>query len=228
MTRTNKGMTSLSPKKRVVSSILRAHSTFIDRVNRVPLFSDFVKANIGATLHADRASLYRDIAARLHGAPIDYLEYGVHRGESIAQWAALNTDSESRFVGFDSFEGLPEDWDYLRAGAFSTQGAVPRIDDTRVVFVRGWFQDTLDDFLRQFQPRNRLVVNNDSDLYSSTLYTLTKIDHLLVPGSIIFFDEFDDVQHEFRAMNDYASAYRKTFRLLGATPRFRTAAFEVV
>ena len=95
-------------------------------------------------------------------------------------------------------------------------------------FVPGWFQQSLDGFLHSFKPTHRVVINNDSDLYSSTLSTLTKLDKILVPGTLIFFDEFDDVQPEFRAWQDYRAAYLKKFQLLAGNDRFRTAVFEVL
>src|ERR1700751_1219420 len=38
------------------------------------------------------------------------LEFGVCNGYSIHQFASMNTNQSSKFIGFDSFEGLPEDW----------------------------------------------------------------------------------------------------------------------
>lgn len=224
----SKKAAALSAKKKLVSTVFPISSTFVDRINRIAAFAGYVTANGEVPLFMKRIDLYRHIAAYLGPAPIDYLEFGVHQGESIRQWSELNTAPESRFTGFDSFEGLPESWWSLDAGHFSTGGKAPLIDDDRVRFVKGWFQDTMDTFLKDYSPRHRLVINNDSDLYSSTLYTLTKLDHLLVPGTVIFFDEFDDVQHEFRAVEDYGSAYRKKFKVLAATDRFRCAALEVV
>jgi len=57
----------------------------------------------------------------------------------------------------------------------------------------------------------------DADLYSSTLYVLTKLDEVIVPGTIILFNEFSSVLSEFRALDDYSSSYLKKYRLLGAT-----------
>lgn len=220
---------ALSPRKRLASRIYPFSLPIVDRINRIPTFVKFVEEHKDAPVFRTRSDLYRYVADMIGPAPIDYLEFGVHQGESIREWAALNANPDSTFVGFDSFEGLPERWWARRdAGHFSTGGAVPTIDDGRVRFVKGWFQDTLDGFLREFKPRHRLVINNDSDLYSSTLYTLTKLDALLVPGTLIFFDEFDDVQHEFRAWQDYCSAYRRKFRALAGNDRFRTAVLEVL
>ena len=84
-------------------------------------------------------------------APIDYLEFGVFQGESMRHWVTLNQHPDSRFYGFDSFEGLPEDWKrfdgQMVKAHFDVKGSVPDIDDPRVSFVRGWFQETVDEFL---------------------------------------------------------------------------------
>jgi hypothetical protein len=65
------------------------------------------------------------------GDPIDFLEFGVFRGESLRSWCALNSHPGSRFVGFDSFEGLPEDWQrfdaQMTASTFDVDGELPVI-----------------------------------------------------------------------------------------------------
>ena len=77
------------------------------------------------------------------GGAINYLEFGVHQGESIRWWVEQNGDPESRFHGFDSFEGLPEDWrSDFRKGHFSTDGKTPDIADERCSFQVGWFHET--------------------------------------------------------------------------------------
>ena len=97
------------------------------------------------------------------------------------------------------FEGLPEDFSKnWPKGRFDVGGATPQIDDERVTFVKGWFQNALPGLLNGFTPRSRLVVHNDSDLYSSTLFALVSLHTILVAGTVIIFDEYTMPTHEFR------------------------------
>src|SRR5581483_4312670 len=93
----------------------------------------------------DRNEFYSHIYKTLvGGVPIDYLEFGVYRGESIRQWSTLSHNKCSRFFGFDSFEGLPESWRSTQGrGHFNTNGNFPQIDDSRVHFIKGWFDTTV-------------------------------------------------------------------------------------
>jgi hypothetical protein len=148
---------------------------------------------------------------------IDYLEFGVFQGESMAEWLRLDNHPQSRFFGFDSFEGLPEDWGLMKKGFFDVKGAVPGINDPRVQFVKGWFQNSLPEFLKSYTPQPRLIVHNDSDLYASTLYTLAKLDSSLAAGSVLIFDEFGSARDEFRAMMDYLAAFWRKARPVALT-----------
>jgi hypothetical protein len=146
----------------------------------------------------------------IKGDAIDYLEFGVYTGSSLRKWIEINQNPHSRFFGFDSFKGLPEAWTpRLARGAFDAGGKIPQIADDRATIIKGLFQDTLPEFVKSFSPRSRLVIHNDSDLYSSTLYALTMLNHLFGAKTIIIFDEFSSALHEFRAWNDYLAAYKR-------------------
>ena len=185
----------------------------------------WVRSHPTAHAFADRFAMYDHLnSGPLAQGPIDYLEFGVWKGDTVRAWADRNRDPGSRFFGFDSFEGLPEDWAgsfrVMPKGTFSTGGAVPAIDDPRVEFVKGWFQTTLPTFLEKFTPQSRLVVHCDADLYSATLYVLCKLDPILAPGSVVIFDEFNSAEGEARALADYASAFLRDFEVLAKTGEF--------
>jgi hypothetical protein len=165
-----------------------------------------------------RKDLYTFVNEKINNQAIVYCEFGVFKGASIKYWAFLNTNENSKFYGFDTFCGLPENWDNftggLPKGTFDTHGKVPNIIDGRVSFYKGMFQDTLPGFLNKFETNNLLVINIDADLYSSTLFVLTQSHRILKKGSIIIFDEFSSVLHEFRAFEDYCGAYNVKFEVI--------------
>ena len=178
---------------------------------------------------ATRNELYQFLleSERLH-EPIDYLEFGVWEGESIRWWVGKNHDPASTFFGFDSFEGLPENWDGMPTGAFSTKGVIPDIPDPRCHFIRGLFQDTVPPWLRDRDLSRRLVINLDADLYGSSLLVLVHLLPRLKPGDIVLFDEFHSFMHEFRAFQDSLTAYRRDFVALGRAVGWSQVALKCV
>ena len=113
--------------------------------------------------------------------PVSFVEYGVHEGYSIQYFAKEIQQKDSVFIGLDSFEGLPESWGALPAGHFSTNSFIPSMDDSRVTFIKGWFQETDLALSKLITGRPNLIVHYDADLYSSTLFALSKIDNFDLP-----------------------------------------------
>ncbi len=178
-----------------------------------------------------RHAFYAYVHARVLGkAPVDYLEFGVATGESFRSWLALDKNPGSRFFGFDSFEGLPENWqaDSPR-GAFSTGGRAPLVDDPRAAFVVGLFQDTVDAFSLSFTPSNRLVLHLDADLYSSTLFVLMSMNRHVRPGTVMLFDEFSarGFTDEFAALEDWCAACRRDYQVVARRTDFAKLAVEI-
>jgi len=157
--------------------------------------------------------LYDIVARTIGDRPITYLEFGVYRGDSMAKMAKRFTDPRSEFIGFDSFEGLPEDWGAIGAGTFTTSGSLPGIDDPRVRFVRGWFQNTLLPYLSLRPVTRPTLVHFDADLYSSTLFLMTALWYH-VPEYYFIFDEFSG--DEVTAMFDFSRAYPVDFEFFAA------------
>ena len=134
------------------------------------------------------------------------LEFGVREGESLG-WIA---ESGRKTYGFDSFEGLPEEW-RLSEGRVCPPGwfaARPSIVPSNVHLIEGWFVDTLPRFLRDNAEQIGFV-HVDCDLYSSTKTVLDGLGPRLEPGAIIVFDELIDFgntgyefwrDHEWRAL----------------------------
>jgi predicted O-methyltransferase YrrM len=120
-----------------------------------------------------------------------FLEFGVFQGESANYIAQIIKPAV--LYGFDSFEGLPEEWkrsldDSLvhPSGTFALN-ELPEVRPN-VELVPGWFTDTLPAFKQQHD--NPIAfINIDSDLYSSAQTILTELNAQIVPGTIIYFDE---------------------------------------
>lgn len=204
-------------------------SRFISENNRKPLLiNDWFTWNRD---HDKRYELYRAVS-EAHGlkeTAVHYLEFGVARGLSLKWWLNENRNPESTFHGFDTFEGLPEDWDStFKKGSMSFN--MPQLDDARLHFYKGLFQDTLGNFLNKgiLDKNKKLVVQLDADLFSSTLFALSMLSEYLKPGDIVFFDEFNVPNHEYYALRIFEKTFYREFRLLGAVNNYYQTAFEVV
>jgi len=171
----------------------------------------------------DRRWLYENVIAKenLNSAPIDFWEFGVFKGESLFWWVDHLSNPESRFVGFDTFTGLPERWRATEPkGAFNVYGRIPETNDTRCSFQAGLFQDTLLPFVNRHDFSRRLVIHLDADLFSSTLYVLTSLARHFKPGDIIFFDNFICSLDEFRAFEDWVKSFRVNYEVLGEVQEY--------
>lgn len=161
-------------------------------------------------------------------APLNYLEFGVASGKSFEWFMTQNSNSESRFYGFDTFDGLPEDWGAFKKGAFSNNSEMPLIKDFRGKFLKGLFQQTMPEFLAELDNTRRNVLMMDADLWSATLYVLTSFAPFLKKGDIIFFDEFVVPTHEFKAFIDFTQSYYLNLQLVAAANNYYFVAFKVV
>lgn len=149
-----------------------------------------------------------------------YLEFGVHKGESI-NFIANKIGPEHIIHGFDSFEGLPEQWFLGRKeGRFSLEGEIPQVENN-VVLHQGWFDSTLPRFLSNNEQHISLC-HIDSDIYSSAKTVLECCRDRFVPGTIIVFDEYFNYpgweQHEFKAFQEFVKEYGLKYEYLGMAP----------
>jgi O-methyltransferase len=205
-------------------------SSWVNRHHRRVAFSDFYRPY---RRYTDRLKLYEHVLNQesLAAKPIHYLEFGVAGGNSFSWWVNANNHPESSFAGFDTFEGLPEDWHFYKKGDMSF--SVPVSPDPRVRFVKGLFQDTLYGFLEDYGKQSGRdgavrVIHLDADLYSSTLFALTMMAPYLRNGDILFFDEFNVPNHEFAAWNEFQKCFYIRYEVIGAVNNFYQTAFRIV
>lgn len=145
------------------------------------------------------------------------LEFGVFDGSSLTKIAASTTQEVH---GFDSFEGLPEDWTHFqKKGRFSLAGVPPQLGAIKNIKLhKGWFQDTLPAFLDQHAGPVRFL-HIDCDLYSSTVTVLGLLTGRIVPGTVIVFDEYLNYpgwqQHEQKAFAEFLARTGLKYKYLG-------------
>lgn len=141
------------------------------------------------------------------------LEFGVFSGTTLKIISSARDGKE--VYGFDSFQGLPEDWRAgYPAGTFSVDG-LPDVPGAELVV--GLFDETLPGFLEKHEdPIDFLHV--DGDLYSSAKTVLDLAGPRLRVGSVIVFDEFFNYpgwrEHEYKAWQEYVerTGVRFTYR----------------
>lgn len=144
--------------------------------------------------------------ALAEGVPGDFIETGVWRGGACIYakgiFEAHGAKDRKVFVA-DSFRGLPEPDAALNpadagdihhtfaelaisretvAGNFRRYGLL----DEQVVFLEGWFKDTL-----PTAPIDRLaVLRLDGDMYESTMDALNALYHKVSPGGFVIVDDY--------------------------------------
>lgn len=211
------------------------NSDLLRMISYAPLINTFDFAQ--SAFFESRESLYKFIYEKNIlpiGKPINYLEFGVFKGASIKEWLKLDSNALSNFYGFDTFTGLPEAWKFadgvLEAGHFSTDGQTPITGDKRVVFIKGLFQDSLYNFLKEneINESSTLVIHNDSDLYTSTNFCLAVLNTKIKSGSIIIFDEFSSPMEEMRAFIDYTNSFRRKYKIIANTKGYEQVAVQIL
>jgi O-methyltransferase len=136
----------------------------------------------------------------------DYLEFGVYNGRSLGcTFHALEEAGlrDSRLIGFDSFEGMPggagcDEAAVLKGGSLYFDEASARanlrrdgVDLSRVVLVKGWFEDTLTDAtIAGLGLETVGLVMIDCVIYSSTATVLRFIEPLIRDETVVIFDDW--------------------------------------
>ncbi|WLR92191.1 TylF/MycF/NovP-related O-methyltransferase [Shinella zoogloeoides] len=161
--------------------------------------------------------------------PGDWAEFGVYKGR-CARFISSFLTGKRKLHLFDSFEGLPADWiGQWRAGAFKMdESEIPSFSDPRIQIHKGWFNQTVPAF-RATQTEPLSFLHIDGDLYSSAMDVLMGLDDLIVPGTILLFDEYmmvadgETSDDEHRALYDWAAQKSRHFEYLWRTEWMQVA-----
>lgn len=195
----------------------------------------FVEANLqqAKALPSDAEVLrYASDSVTVDGA---FLEMGVCTGKTINFIAALNP--HQTIYGFDSFEGLPEDWVRddiaIKKGSFALkEGFVPPVLHN-VKLYKGWFNKVLPSFKAQILKQRPIAfLHIDCDLYSSTKDVFTILKDNIQTGTIIVFDEMYNYPgwqaQEFKAFNELVDAKHCKIEYLAYNPNNEQVAIKII
>jgi predicted O-methyltransferase YrrM len=149
-----------------------------------------------------------------------FTEFGVFNGTSINYFARKCPHAE--LYGFDSFEGLEEDWHGFRLlkHSFDRHGLIPKCEEN-VELIKGWFVDSVPEFLNRLKARQIDIVHLDADTYTPTAFVLESIKKNMQTGTIIIFDEFfgytNYQAHEIKAWLEFVERNHIQFEYIGYT-----------
>jgi hypothetical protein len=151
--------------------------------------ADYIEKNISKVMLFNTREMLWDYA--LSKITIEaglFCEFGVFSGYSINYFS--NKIPHNTFYGFDSFEGLQEDWvgtSFVKS-AFNREGILPEVN-SNVTLIKGWFDESLPNFLNK-NSENFSFIHFDADTYESTALLLDLIGHKILKGTIVVFDEY--------------------------------------
>lgn len=200
--------------------LARRHKATVDSASFVDQFMPMARA------YTDRFDLLRAAVKEVTVAGL-CCEFGVYNGESINFLASL---LPQEIHGFDSFEGLPEDWNFNHPkGKF----ALARLPEVRsnVRLHPGWFESSIPTF-RQEHSAPIAFLHLDADLYSSTRTVLELMGDQIVAGTVIQFDELLNYPEwqggEHKAFTEFCEARRVEARYFGYVPTGGQVAAKVI
>jgi len=162
-----------------------------------------------------------------------FLEFGVYKGTSLKYMSDLYPDRI--FHGFDSFEGLPEDWNRsdtstYKKGHFSVS-SIPKMN-SNAKLIKGFFDASLPKWIEANKNKDQFVsfLHIDSDLYSSAKTILTELNKYIKAGTIIVFDELCDWKEtniypkwergEWLALSEWVRDYNRSYEVIGRERTF--------
>lgn len=176
--------------------------------------TDFIEKNMASTKSfPDNISLLKYSLDLTKNDGL-FIEFGVYKGKTI-NFIASNTDQV--VYGFDSFEGLPEDWrDQFEKGTFKLD-KLPKVKKN-VKLIKGWFENTLPHFIERY-PEKCAFIHIDCDLYSSTKTIFDLLKNKIKKDTIIVFDEFFNYpgwkEGEYKSFIEFIEDNNIKFKYIG-------------
>ena len=155
--------------------------------------ADFVEKYIDSSLvFENKKQIHRYLVSIIKENENDgcCIEFGVASGLSIRYFS--ESLSNLNFYGFDSFIGLKEDWagHSVTKGAFSQNGVLPKVN-SNVKLIKGWFNETLPNFISEYTEDLRSInfIHIDGDTYEAAVVVFDHLNKFFRPGMFILFDE---------------------------------------
>lgn len=166
------------------------------------------------------------------------LEFGTATGRTLNQFAYWLPDHV--VWGFDSWQGLPEQFNDLPPGHFA-QALPPVLPNCQLV--QGWFgarppqdQSSIPEYTaKRFATTNTkplALLHIDADLYSSTQTVLTAFAQHIVPGTVILFNEYWNHatwrKHEHLAWQEHCARHQVIYEYIGYASDHQEVAVRVL
>ncbi|WP_421889293.1 class I SAM-dependent methyltransferase [Marinoscillum sp.] len=179
----------------LLSNVTNSRKTFyeLDRISYKESAQLIHDQGAGAVL-LDRKDQFWIHALNNIPAEGSLLEFGVFQGNSINFFSEVlqGKNDQRKIYGFDSFEGLSEDWSgtSMVKSTFDMKGNLPKVH-ANVVLIKGWIDKTLPPFIENnLKEANKIAfMHIDMDTYSPTKLIFEETVPHLQPGCIIVFDQ---------------------------------------
>lgn len=138
------------------------------------------------------------------------VDLGVAEGQSSLTMANQMVGSSTSVYSFDAFEGIRDPWSKpdRPPGSMGAGGIIPQalLTHPNIQVVKGWVEDTLDDFLSERQGSFVSFAHFDMDVYAPTKFALDRLLPRFRKGSHILFDDMYGFigwrNHSFQAFNE--------------------------
>ena len=148
------------------------------------------------------------------------LELGVYKGATINHIASVlnNIGRKDKIIyGFDSFEGLAEDWKGTRTRKFQLKLFKKPKFKNKIKIIEGWFKDSLPIFVEGLN-ESISFLHIDCDIYESTRDVFANLAEKIEKGTIIVFDEYFNYpfwqNHEYKAFKEFVDEYSVEYKYL--------------